>query len=99
MGGPYIEFKTFHLNLVSGFRPSAHSKDHRRYYDELWSPSGSLKLYSQIRDVSDRPNPPSGIVRNRAEGYADYRVGRYYLDPSSVKLFVKFDSKAHAEYM
>lgn len=56
------------------------------YYD-IWKPVGSeydIVLYDQRKIVSNLKNPPKGpksFKGNRKEGYADYRVGRLYLNP------------------
>ena len=60
------------------------------YYDKWYTKDGSrLMLYDQRKTVADLPNPPAGkhsFKGNRKEGYADYRVGRYYLSPYEVTM-------------
>ena len=60
------------------------------YYDKWYTADGSrLMLYDQRKTVECLPNPPAGprsFRGNRKEGYADYRVGRYYLSPYEVTL-------------
>eukprot|EP00501_MAST-03F_sp_TOSAG23-6_P002455 GSMAST32.ASY1.ANO1.2565.1 assembled CDS len=79
--GPYFEFKKDQIEEHS------FTEFHKRkYYDELWSPSG-VKLYRQKCSVSDRPNPPPGVYsvhNNRPEGYADYRPGFFYISCDAV---------------
>lgn len=46
-------------------------------------------LYHQFKTVEHLPNPPESkyaVNNNRPEGYADYRVGRLYLDPDDIIL-------------
>jgi len=46
--------------------------------------------YEQLRTVSERPNPPKEgrywVANDRAEGYADYKVGLYYLSCDQVQV-------------
>jgi hypothetical protein len=60
------------------------------YYDKWYARDGSrLMLYDQRKTVEDLPNPPAGprsFKGDRKEGYADYRVGRYYLSPYEVTM-------------
>lgn len=60
------------------------------YYDKWYAKDGSrLMLYDQRRTVEGLPNPPAGprsFKGDRKEGYADYRVGRYYLSPYDVTM-------------
>jgi hypothetical protein len=49
-----------------------------------------LKVYWQIRPVSDKPNAPrredgEPSCFNRAEGYADYKRGMYYISPYALQ--------------
>ena len=64
-------------------------KDGWTYDFELVDTSSSPALYKQRKTVSDLPNPPKGekaVQANRAEGYADYRVGKYYANPDEVSI-------------
>jgi len=58
------------------------------YYNKWWTKDGTrVMLYEQRKTVADLPNPPAGKRShrgNRKEGYADYRIGRLYLDPYEV---------------
>lgn len=60
------------------------------YYDKWYAKDGSrLMLYDQRKTVEGLPNPPAGqrsFKGDRKEGYADYRVGRYYLSPYEVTM-------------
>ena len=50
---------------------------------------GNVKLYSQRKTVSDQPNPPVGkysVHHNRKEGYADYKIGYFYISPDDLTL-------------
>ena len=49
------------------------------YYVTYRTPGG-CKVYAQTRSVSAKPNPPMGrrsVQNDRAEGYADYRLGYF----------------------
>ena len=91
--GPYIEFQRDHIkmNLVSKLGNSIESlpdpEKCKVYY--IWlHPVGysHLKVYWQIRPVTDKPNAPrredgKPSCFGRVEGYADYKRGLYYVDP------------------
>lgn len=60
------------------------------YYNK-WYPKNNNKIliYEQRKTVKSLKNPPSdgrGFKGNRAEGYADYRIGRVYIDPYQLKI-------------
>lgn len=99
-GGPYIELRAEHINFETGFSRNPLQKDSRRYYDEFYSPTRSIMLYHQIKSVRDQPNPPNEFGKNRENGYADYREGRFYLDPFSPVLYIKYTFPlSHYEWM
>lgn len=85
--GPYVEFRKDQIrcSLSSKFKnpcpPTA-------FYEWLCPTDGSgIKVYDQKRDVKNLKNPPPGGFKgNRAEGYADYRVGFIYVDPYALSL-------------
>lgn len=95
--GPYIEFDHKHIKqeLVSKF----HNKidinnlptDSKIYYYWLHPVNHpELKVYLQIKPVSNLPNAPNRSDGkrskfNRVEGYADYRRGFYYVDPKDLQ--------------
>jgi hypothetical protein len=59
------------------------------YYDKWFSPD-RVMLYDQLKTVSLLRNPPqdgkTGTARNNVEGgYADYRIGKIYVDPYQCK--------------
>ena len=104
--GPYIEYRRGQIlmNLVSkkGIRegkfyvPELPDEDTCHiYYISLCPVDGDrafkyLKVYWQIRPVSDKPNAPrredgEPSCFNRAEGYADYRRGYYYISPYALQ--------------
>lgn len=80
--GPYLEFRkdqircTLRSKCAKPCPPTA-------FYEWLCPTDGSgIKVYNQMKDVRHLRNPPAGGFRgNRAEGYADYRVGLIYVDP------------------
>lgn len=78
--GPYIEFGEKHVRWHSF--PIFKVKPAWSYFDEWYTLDGTLMLYAQKRLVTDKPNPPAGqwaVHNHRPEGYADYRVGKYYV--------------------
>jgi hypothetical protein len=84
--GAYVEFSPEHV-MHESWAPF-HTGE---YYNLLASKgAGSgCRLYVQKRSVSDRPNPPQGrgiAHHSRAEGYADYREGRFYLSVHKVEV-------------
>eukprot|EP01083_Nonionella_stella_P081073 223138_1 len=85
--GPYIEFTADHIHW-DAFPNTAAKGDSVAYYDEFYNAGdGNVKLYAQRKTVHDQPNPPKGkysVHHNRAEGYADYKIGVYYLSPDDL---------------
>mgnify|MGYP001560262661 CR=1 FL=1 len=91
--GPYIEFDRNHIRcfLVNKWgKPELHlpDEDKATFYYYWLTPKGQpdLKVYLQIKPVTDLPNAPrraDGFKSNfnRSEGYADYKRGFYYIDP------------------
>lgn len=94
--GPYVEFKAEHIvtPLIDRFGRSniimPEEKDAKFYY--FWlnpcinDETLDLKVYWQIKPVTNLPNAPKRADGkksnfNRAEGYADYKRGLYYIDP------------------
>jgi len=85
--GPYFELERRHLRLEAFEQPTE-----LEHYIERYSPAHA-KLYEQLRDVSDRSNPPKEgrywVANNRTAaqgGYADYRVGLYYISCDHVRI-------------
>jgi hypothetical protein len=85
--GPYVEFEksNFVVDLVPKFGGSCPLD---AYYEWMTVKDGSdIKVYRQLREVRNLPNPPSpGFRGNRVEGYADYLVGKYYINPYSMRI-------------
>lgn len=91
--GPYLEFEQRHLQCKlksiynQGFDPNNLPENSKFYYYWLTPEMGvGIKIYLQIKSVSDLPNAPKRADGeeskfNRAEGYADYRRGFYYVSP------------------
>jgi hypothetical protein len=79
--GPYWEFSPTSL-CVEKYRIGSVPYP-SRYYDLLELPNG-CQIYHQRRSVKNLPNPPHTgrhwTDNNRSEGYADYRIGFYYID-------------------
>lgn len=84
--GPYFELERSQV-VLENF--AAETPKQLVHYVERYSHEGA-KLYEQTRTVADRPNPPKEgrywHANNRAEGYADYVVGRYYLSCDQVRV-------------
>lgn len=85
--GPYVEFE------LSNFKCELKSKFNRTvpvdaYYEWMTvNDDSDIKIYRQLRDVKDLPNPPSpGFRGNRSEGYADYLPGKYYISPYDMRI-------------
>jgi len=88
--GPYIEMTESQLCLES---LNLKSKSKREFYNKWYTPDRVL-VYEQLRDVKHLPNPPKDGKKeafrgNRKEGYADYRVGMFYVDPRLIKTHIK----------
>lgn len=99
--GPYIEYQREQilLELVSKkgvragrlYMPELPDESCHFYYLSLCPVDGDkvfkyLKVYWQIRPVSDKPNAPrredgQPSCFGRVEGYADYKRGFYYISP------------------
>ena len=80
--GPYIEFElsNFKVELIRKFN---NSPPNDAYYEwMIVNDNSETKIYRQLRDVNNLPNPPpTGFRGNRIEGYADYLPGKYYISP------------------
>ena len=80
--GPYVEFDLGHFTceLIPKFSNKCPSD---AFYEWMTvGDSSDIKIYRQLRDVKNLPNPPSpGFRGNRDEGYADYLPGKYYISP------------------
>lgn len=95
--GPYVEFSLFHLmapltygNSTKLFEEAKCEKDVDFYYYWLETIPRTSKIYYQLKDVSNMPNAPErpdGLPSqfNRPEGYADYKVGMYYISAFDLK--------------
>lgn len=85
--GPYVEFEksNFVVDLIPKFNNSCPLD---AYYEWMTvKDSSDIKIYRQLRDVRNLPNPPSpGYKGNRKEGYADYLPGKYYVSPYEMKV-------------
>ena len=88
--GAYIEFEQSHIQckLRSKFNSDLPANC---YYEWLEPEDGSgVKVYDQKKDVKNLKNPPAGGFKgNREEGYADYKVGKIYVNPFELKLMNK----------
>ena len=84
--GPYVEFKPDHA-IVEFVRKFNNTVPEGSYYEWMTvNDESDIKIYRQLRDVKNLPNPPSGGFRgNRVEGYADYIPGMYYVSPKELK--------------
>jgi hypothetical protein len=79
--GPYVEFNVYQVNIDNWFA----KRTGIGYYDKFYPRDESnILMYGQRRTVSNLPNPPKGkrsFRGNRDEGYADYKVGMFYISP------------------
>jgi hypothetical protein len=83
--GPYIEFITEQINWEVFVHHQI--KGPASYYHEHYNADRTVMLYNQFKTVHSIPNPPEGkyaVNNNRPEGYADYKIGRLYLDPEGL---------------
>ena len=84
--GPYLEFLESHI--CSAYWKLTKQKGSYSWYDEARPRDGSnILLYIQKRDVKMLHNPPAGkysVRNNRRDGYADYKVGMYYISPDQI---------------
>lgn len=79
--GPYIEFEFEQIE----FDNLTCTRSGIGYFDTYYPRDGSgIKVYGQRMSVKNLPNPPKGkrtFRGNRKEGYADYKIGMYYISP------------------
>lgn len=99
--GPYIEFslQNFRCKVQSKFgnyidyhNLPINSKYYYYWLYPICDPS--IKIYLQIKPVSDKPNAPrrednKPSCFNRSEGYADYKRGFFYINPYSLTIDIK----------
>lgn len=90
--GPYIELKENQIKFQL-FHKFSHkifnlnNINSSNYYEWLYPYSyPNIKVYYQLKTVKDLPNAPKRNDGkksnfNRQEGYADYKIGFYYIDP------------------
>jgi len=82
-GGPYFECEKEDV-VPQELKVTEHSYFFALKYTE----DKSVKVYVQKKTVAERPNPPPNSryrdIRNRNQGYADYKVGKYYFSPDEV---------------
>ena len=94
--GPYIECEQNDL-IKDMFVIEAE----RAYFNLLSTHDKYVTAYSQKKTVKDRANPPSDAkyrdTRNRAEGYAQYRVGKVYFSPDEVSIEIVDETNLYAE--
>ena len=79
--GPYIEFSVYQINIDNWFS----ERIGIGYYDKFYPRDGNrILMYGQRQTVENLPNPPKGprsFYGKRIEGYADYKVGMFYISP------------------
>jgi hypothetical protein len=93
--GPYVEFALDHIHcqLLAKFNNDIdydnlpYAGQSKYYYFWLYPKAAStIKVYLQIKPVNALPNAPKRADGkksdyNRAEGYADYQRGYFYVSP------------------
>jgi hypothetical protein len=97
--GPYLEFtlQNIKCKLKSKFNnyvdynnlPDENYKYYYYWLQPVQFPE--IKVYLQIKPVHNLPNAPKRAdgqrsCFNRAEGYADYKRGYFYVDPKSLTI-------------
>lgn len=86
--GSYLELSQRHLVNAYGF--TRKNKGPSGHYDiYIGSKGNCLEMYYQHRPVVDRADPPQGPdakKAGRAEGYADYRSGMFYVDVKKIRV-------------
>ena len=74
-GGPYLE-----CNAADVVTPSFVISEEKGYFNLLSTDDGKVQAYVQKREVNNRANPPPNAkyrdIRNRKEGYANYKIGK-----------------------
>jgi hypothetical protein len=85
--GPYLEFLYDQIVWPSWQCERKDTGFYNKYYpvDDT-----NILLYQQMRTVKHLCNPPAGprsFDGYRKEGYADYRVGRLYIDPFQLRKY------------
>lgn len=85
--GPYVEFTKEQLRCEP-IKKFNRNVPFNAYYEWQTLDDGSdVKIYWQLKDVHNLPNPPAGGFKgNRVEGYADYKPGMYYISPYELKV-------------
>lgn len=87
--GPYFEFLKENIMLNNW----EIERKGIGYYNKLYPSDGSnVLLYWQRKTVTDLKNPPKGKFSfngNRENGYADYRINRFYISPYSHGLIIE----------
>ena len=85
--GPYVEFEGG--MVMAQLRALDRSKEPHRYYDTFYT-ACNTKVYWQRRSVGGKSNPPQNgsyyCNNNREEGYADYKVGKWYVAVDEMRL-------------
>jgi len=79
--GLYIEFHVEQVNIDNWFAARTGIGYFDKFYPRDETP---IMMYGQRRTVENMPSPPKGkrtFKGNRKEGYADYKVGMFYISP------------------
>lgn len=97
--GPYLEFNRKHIvsKMFSKYGNVINFNDlpgldFKYYYFWLYPKNNEdIKVYLQVKPVINLPNAPKRLDKkpssfNRAEGYADYKRGMFYVDPYTLSL-------------
>lgn len=88
--GPYVEFEASDIVLPLYNRFPGEQKPDIYYIWQYPQDHRGVKVYFQLKDVHDIPNAPrredgKRSNFNRAEGYADYKPGYYYVAPGEFR--------------
>ena len=87
--GPYIEFEKEMIEWENVRMDKKRKYMKNRYYDAWYTRDEQVMIYDQKRNVENKPNPPRGrwsVYMNRKKGYADYKIGKYYISPEQVEI-------------
>ena len=95
--GPYVECSREHVNHTALWKENREGR--RGKYYEMWrTRHGDNRWYEQLRRVTHKPNPPAGKWAEnmgRKEGYADYRVGMWYVAMDDVNVIIQARAPRH----
>jgi len=90
--GPYVEMEESMLEMKNLKRDEQRAERGGEFYDTWETEGREVKVYEQRKTVGKQHNPPRAgrshwaEDNNRAGGYADYKVGLFYVSPDEVDM-------------